>query len=270
MRKQNVIVTTAIIVMIGISLLATASAQTRVPGVSVGDSFKYSFDFNMNVSNSSFTLPSLIEGLLAQVENIDSVQTTVTEVSGSKVTMETTIQFKNGTQQSATSTFDVASGQNTSQEGTFGMLLIASNLNAGDQIYTTGSSGTINETITKPYPSGSRQVNHQNVVMNYEVSQQELEGTGITEAIRQSNTQDTYWDKQTGALVQMSYNMTTRSEQIDADLALNVQLVQSSAFAIPEFPITTLIVILALFASAFIVAFRYRQVKTKNLGSFMP
>jgi hypothetical protein len=243
--------------MIAVSMLASTSAQTRVPGVSVGDSFKYSFDFSINVSNSSFTLPSLVEGLLAEVENIDSVQATVTQISGSTVTMQTAMQFKNGTEQTATSTFNVANGQDTTEESAIGMFLISANLNAGDQIYESGSRGTINETITKAYPSGSRQVNHQNIIMNYDVSQEELEGTGITNALQQTNTQNTYWDKQTGALVEMSYSMTTRSEQINADIALNVELIESSTFTVPEFPAAFLFVVLALAVSAFAVTVRY-------------
>ncbi len=256
--------------MIGASLLSIAAAQTRVPGVSVGDSFKYTFDFNINVTNSSLNFPSsLFEGLMAQVENIDSVQANVTQVSGTVVTMQTALQFKNGTQQTATSSFDVATGQDTSQEGSIATFLIAANLNAGDQIYTSGSSGTINETITKNYASGSRQVNHQNIVMNYDVSQDELQGTGITVALQQTNTQDSYWDKQTGALVEMSYSMVTRSTQVNATITLNVQLVDSNVFtvteqSIPEFPSATLFVVLALAISAFAVAVRHKRVTAKK------
>ena len=261
----------SLVILIGISMLCFASAQTRVPGVSVGDRFKYSVNFSMNASNSSITLTNLIEGLLSQVENIDSVQANVTQVAGSKVTMQAVMQFKNGTQQSTTSTFDVANGQDTAQEGTIGLLLIAANLNAGDQIYTTGSGGTINETVTRTFPSGSRQVNHQNIVMNYDVSPEELQGTGITTALQQSNTEDTYWDKQTGALVEMSYNMTTRSQQVNADISLHVQLIESNVFAVsqdsvPEFPAITLFAILALAVLVFAVAIRYKGISAKSVS----
>ena len=253
------IIVASIILLIGMSFLGFVSAQTREPGVSIGDSFKYSFEFNVDVSDSSFVPPSLFEDLMEEVKNIDSVQATVTQISGSVVTMQTVIQFENGTQQSETTTFDVANGEDSTQEANIGMFLIAANLNAGDNIYASGKGGAINETVTRSYPSGSREVNHQSIVLNYDVGLDELDGTGITEGLQQSNMQDTYWDKQTGALVEMTFNMVTRSSVINADIDLNVQLVDSSVFVVPEFPASSILVVLALGVSTLVVVFRYKK-----------
>jgi hypothetical protein len=265
-KSSNVIF--LIILIAGVLLTNTASAQTRVPGVSVGNSFKYTFDFEMNVSSSSFNLPDLLDELISQVKNIDSVSITVTQVSGSVVTMQTAIQFKNNTQQSTSNSFDIANGPNTSQEGTIGLFLVAANLSSGDQIYVGSDSGAINETVTRAYLSDSRLVNHQRTVMNYNVSSEELEGTGITNALQQSNTQDTYWDKQTGVLVEMNYSLVTRSEQINADIALNFQIVESNVFnvenpTIPEFSSTTMVV-LALAVSALVTTVCCKGLKRKE------
>ena len=83
-------------------------------------------------------------------------------------------QFKNGTQQSDTGTTDVSTGQ-----GNLTMFLIAANLNPNDQIYQGNNNEKINETITRTYPSGDRQVNHENITMNYNVTQEELTSFGI-------------------------------------------------------------------------------------------
>ena len=265
------IIVASIMLLIGMLSLGFVSAQTRVPGVSVGDNFKYSFDFNMDVSDSSFLPPSFFEDLLEEVKNIDSVQATVTQISGSVVTMDTVLQFENGTQKSETTTFDVANGEDTTQEVNIGMFLIAANLNAGDNIYASGNGGTINETVTRSYPSGSREVNHQSIIMNYDVGQDELEGTGITEDLQLSNTQDTYWDKQTGALVEMSFSMVARSSIINANIDFNVQIVDSSVFVVPEFPATTALIVLALGISTLVVVFHYKQGGAKSSSfSFKP
>lgn len=263
MKNQGVIAAFSIMLMIGIPLLiSTTSAQTRIPGVAVGDSFKYTFDYNMNFGDSSFDFPSLFEGLQSEAEDIDFVQATVTQVSGSTVTIQTVIQFANGTQQSDTGSIDVATGQDTTQKQGLSMILIAANLNPGDQIYPDGISGTINETVTKTYPSGSRQVNHQNIVMNYNVSQEELTNLGITTPLQQTNTQDLYWDKQTGALVELSYTMVTKSTQINADISINVVLAESNTFVVPEYPIELLVAVLVLVVSALAIAtIRYRFLK---------
>jgi hypothetical protein len=263
MKNQGIIVAFSVMLMIGIPLFfGTTSAQNRMPGVSVGDSFKYTFDSNLNLGDSSFDLPSLLEGLQSEAQNIDFAQATVIQVSGSTVTMQTTIQYKNGTQQSDTGSIDVATGQDTTQKQSINMLLIAANLNPGDQIYSDGISGTINDTVTKTYPSGNRQVNHQNIVMNYNVSQEELADFGITTPLQQTNTQDLYWDKQTGALTEMTYKMVTKSTQINADISINVALTESNTFTIPEYPITPLLAVLVLVISAItITKIRFRSSK---------
>src|SRR4030042_4108132 len=116
MKNPKILITVTVMLIVGLSFLCLASAQSRVPGVSVGDSFTYTFDFQFDVSDSSFNLPSLFEGLVAEVENIDSVTASVTQVSGSTVTLQTVMQFKNGTQQTGMGTIDVATGQDTTQE----------------------------------------------------------------------------------------------------------------------------------------------------------
>ncbi len=177
-------------------------------------------------------------------ESIDSLQITITDVTGSSVTSQMVMQFKNGTQQSSTGVTDVATGQ-----GNMTTFLIASNLNPGDQILEGSNNEKINETITRTYSSGAREVNHESIIMEYNVTQEELTDFNIEGPLQQTNTQDTYWDKQTGALVEMSYKMVTRSEQVNADISVDVALVESSFTAIPEYP-AIIIVLVSLIASS--------------------
>ena len=184
---------------------------------------------------------------MEQAKAIDWVQITITDVSGSSVTSQTVMQFKNGTQQSSTSATNVATGQ-----GNLTMFLVAANLNTNDQIYVGNNNEIINETITRTYPSGQREVNHELIIMEYNVSQEELTGFNILGSLQQNNSQDIYWDKQSGSLVEMSYKMVTRSEQVNATISVNVELVESSLYTIPEFP-SIIVVIIALVTSTFAI-----------------
>ena len=223
-------------------LLSSALAQTRVAGVSAGNTFKYTYALDANVSSTEFALPTLFEALMEQARAIDWVQITITNVSGTSVTAQMIMQFKNGTQQSSTGITDVATGQ-----GNLTMFLIAANLNSNDQIYSGNTNEKINATITRTYPSGSRQVNHEAITMEYNVTEEELSDFNMA-ALQQSNSQDIYWDKQLGSLVEMSYRMVTRSEEVNADISVNVALVESNVYTVPEYP-AWIIVLLALTAS---------------------
>jgi hypothetical protein len=244
MKNLKIFASIAVLFLLSISSLSSVFAQTRVPGVSVGDTFKYTYTLDLNTPNTDLTIPSVFDALMQQAESIDSVQITITDVSGSSVTSQTVIQFKNGTQQSSTDVTDLATGL-----GNMTMFLIASNLSQGDQIFPGNNYDKINETITRTYSSGSREVNHQVVIMEYNVTQEELTGFNIEGPLQQTNSQDTYWDKQTGALVEMSYAMVTRSEKVNADISVNVNLVESTFTSIPEYPML-IIVLVSLIASS--------------------
>ena len=209
---------------------------------------KYTYSFDTSLGELSTNLfPDIIQALIDQAKSIDWVQINITKVSGTTVTAQMIMQFENGTQQSETGTTDVSTGQ-----GNLTMFLIASNLKANDQIYQGNDDAIINETITR----GARQVNHESIIMNYNVTQEELAAFGITEPLQQTNTQDIYWDQQSGALVEMSYKMATRSNLINADISVNVALVESNDLpvpetTVPEYPVT-IFVIIALAASTIV------------------
>jgi hypothetical protein len=192
---ENLKIIGALATVIMLSSLSGAFAQTRLPGVAVGDSFKYTYTFDMNLDDgdTESVLPSFFQALIDQTKNIDSTQVTITDVSGITVTMQTILQFKNGTQQSNTGVTDVSTGI-----GDSALSLIAANLTANDPIYEGNDYEIINETITQTTAFGERQVNHQSIMMNYDVTQEELSGFGITGPLNQTNAQDTYWDKQSG------------------------------------------------------------------------
>jgi hypothetical protein len=157
---ENLKIIGALATVIMLSSLSGAFAQTRLPGVAVGDSFKYTYTFDMSVDDgdTESIIPSFFQALIDQAKNVDSAQVTITDVSGTAVTLQTILQFKNGTQQSSTGVTDVSTGIGDST-----LSLIAANLTANDPIYEGNDYEIINETITQTTAFGERQVNHQSI-----------------------------------------------------------------------------------------------------------
>lgn len=259
MKNLKIIGALTIVIILS-AISGSALAQTRMPGVAVGNSFKYTYSLDMNVSSTQYTMPSLFESLIEQAKAIDWVQITITNVSGTSVTAQIVMQFKNGTQQSNSGTTDVETG-----EGTLSTFLIAANLNPNDQIYSGNDNQKINETITQTYPSGTRQVNHESITMNYKVTQEELSGFNITGPLQQSNSQDINWDKQLGSLVEMSYKMVTQSSQVNADISVNVTLVESNVYTVPEYP--AIIIALIALAASTITTIKLHQKEPKTIAT---
>jgi hypothetical protein len=241
--KSATKITVIALILICVSYLGLASGQSRQPGVMIGDTFKYTFNFEINATNSQYDFLSLFESLSTLVRDMDWIQVKITQVSGTTVTAQTTIQFKNGTQQSNTQTTDVATG-----EGELSMFLIAANLGPNDKIYANNEAA-INGTQTKNYPSGTREINYQTINMSFVVSQEELADFNITGPLQQINLQQTSWDKQTGTLVEMSYSMVSRSELLNADICLNVELIETNLYVIPEYTGLTYLAIILVASS---------------------
>lgn len=254
MKKLAMLTTSITIIFVSVLVLGAAAGQTYTPGVVAGNVFKYQFNFDATVNgDNQFELPSLFDSLVEQAKSIDWVEVTITDVSGSTVNAQMVTQFKNGTQETTEGSVDVATG-----EGDLGMFLIASNLGPNSPLHMN-SNEIINGTTTRTYSSESRNVNYEKITMEYDVSQEELSDFNISVPLNQVNTQESYWDKQTGALVEMSYHMSTTSSLVNADITLNVNLLESNVYTIPEFPALILILVL-LFVPTFAVL-RFRKQK---------
>jgi len=244
MKKFGIFTVIILTVTLVASLFGTVSAQTYSPGVAVGDVYKYKFEFTADINGSEQTImPSIFETLIEQTKSIDWIQMTITNVSVSIIEAETLTQFKTGYQQTYTGTVDVASG-----EGELAQFLIASNLQVNDPI-RIDSDDIINGTTTRTYDNESRELNYEKLVMEFDEPFEEFAKYNISVPLKQVNTQESYWDKQTGSIVEMSYRMITESSQVNATMTVSINLVESSVFSVPEYP-TILVVLLILIVPA--------------------
>jgi hypothetical protein len=251
MKKIGIGATTIIIITLFASLIGTANATIYTPGVKVGDVFKYQYNLSMNLDTQQLMLPTIFEAIMEQAKSIDWIQMTVTNVTSSKIDVQMLTQFKNQTQQTYNGTVDVSAGL-----GELNQFLIAANLAVDSPLYT-GSQEKINGTTTRTYSSGSRELNYETISMEYNVTQEELTQFNITGPLKETNTQNVYWDKQTGSLVEMTYHMATEAPTFNSDITVNITLIESNVFTVPEYP-ALLIVLLVLIVPAF-VAIKFRK-----------
>jgi hypothetical protein len=221
------------------ALVAAASAQTRAVGVSVGDTFKYSYSTSWS-SNDSTATPS--QSLIDL--NGSQLQVDITAISGTNITAKVTGLYKNGSKTTEDGWIDVNTG-----EGNFTPFIISANLAAGDSIYSSSdySAMIINETATKTYSSSvTRDTNHLNM------SEPVIEGL--------SGQSDMYWDKSTGVLVEMSTETVNQTATYTTTSSLDAQIISSSVWTVPEFPDWTLamVTLIALTSATTLIPRRKR------------
>jgi hypothetical protein len=197
---KNKLIALLVILIELISLAGTAFAQTAVAGVSVGQTFNYSYSLNWSSTDPTATVPTEY----VELNKTQSIQIHVTDISGSKISLEKTSVLKDGTQTQETGYIDINSG---TIEINYGSLIVGANLNVNDKLYPSGGHAIINDVSIRTYPSGQRETNHY-----------------IYESTDQNNYEKTeiYFDKQTGVAVNYFYenretsngNTTTTTETL--------------------------------------------------------
>lgn len=196
--------------MVGITLV---QAQATV-GVSKGDEFEYT---TYSVFNSDFfdTPPAdMVERNQTQWQRV-----TVTDVTGSKISVQVITHFRNGTEAEVDGFCDVDTGETTVAQVAF----IGANLNSYDTINPSAADPYyVNATIVRDYADGQRETN----LLSF-VQTEETQEVGTYTRITQY-----YFDKATGVLVEFLYDFYYTG--LSSTLYFN--LVSSNVWVIPEFP----------------------------------
>ncbi len=190
-QYEGMIAVVVAVLVLGMTPISVAQEV----GVEEGDWVKYGH-FTASWSGTG------TEDALATLKDIDWMKVEVKSVSGTEVTAETTILYKNGaTTPSSTTTIDVATGEGTGGGLFIVIMLIAADLEEGDSIpQQYGSALEINGTVTRIYCGATRSVNF------IELTVSTPEGTSTAEA---------YWDQATGVLMEtsISASVTTPTAQ---------------------------------------------------------
>jgi hypothetical protein len=239
--NSRIVLLSLISIFLLFALVVATSAQTRTIGVGVGNTFTYGVTVSWSSNDTTATPPSY----LVDANNTQWAELTITAISGTNVTGQTTVLYKNTTQITSGGWADV----NTGSGENLTVLIISANLAKGDSIYNSSqyNTETINETVSRTYLSGPRDTNHINVST--------LSGT-------QSMTTDYYWDKSTGVAVELLRGFTNQTGAYTTTWSEDLQITNSNVWTVPEFPTwTSALLILIAVTSATIIIARKRQPK---------
>ncbi len=165
-------------------------AQERAPGVSIGNEFTYSQKSHWVSSNSEISMPAG----LAEINMTDYYKVIITGVSGSNVSTHTKWLFLNGTSIELDGS---VSTETTAYQGGY-WIIIGSNLNQGDRVHPNfpQDQSVVNETVTWNYQGYQRQTNH--LKLDFLNEKSDIPNATYVETV------DTYFDRQTGALVYLN------------------------------------------------------------------
>ncbi len=204
-----------------LGLASQVSAQTRVPGVKVGDHFTYSLVAYWSSSNASATPPSVY----VDFNNTSRYKTTITAVEADNVTSTDVLRFNNRTEKSATVIQSVETGESYYKNGL--VVLIGANLTLNDPLHlSSDDSSKVNQTTLVDYGGIVRDTN----AVTYIQMIQDLLGTT-------GSGNSTYlFDKETGVLVERRDDTSLTG---GATVSIIVMLKETNRWAVTDFKQTT-------------------------------
>ncbi len=196
-----------------LAVMAIVQAQATV-GVSKGDEFEYTM-YSLWNSNFLDTPPSD----MVELNRTQWVKVAVTEVSGSKISLNVTTHFRNGTEQVKDGYCDVDTGERSDDEIP---PFIGANINTYGEVNPSADNPFyINATIIMDYEDGQRETNLLSFV---ETEENEQVGTYTRIA-------EYYFDKATGVPVKYRYDFYYTGLRN----VIYYDLVSSNVWVIPEF-----------------------------------
>jgi hypothetical protein len=194
-----------------------AFAQTANVGVAKGETFDYSYSIQWSSNDPTAVMPSSY----AELNNTQTIQFTVTDISNAQISLEKTTTFKNGTQTSENGYININTGD---IEINYGMVIVGSGLNVGDKLYPVGGHAIVNSTTTRTYPSGQRET-------NYYISQ-----TGTPDNLVQL---EIYYDKLVGAAVNYYWENTETSDNYTTSTTETLTSTNANVWVVANNPIAT-------------------------------
>jgi len=217
-KRQSRIVMLLSILLIVIIILAIIvytnlgnQPAEAIPGVTKGDVFTYNVMGIVNTKDPDAEIPAQILDL----NNTDWYRVTVTDVSGPDVSIDTVQHFKNGTEIAGTGTVNVETGINSPVNGFW--TIFAANLRKNDRIRPNGPErSTVNATLDRDYGVGvTRETNALSIITQYYDS----ENPDIT----YTEYGNTYFDRQTGMLVELRYISVYTDPQVTLTLLWKIR-----------------------------------------------
>ena len=244
MKKRTVLLTLISVFLLSAMVLTSAVAQPRIVGVNVGDWYKYGeieVDWSSNDPNATIPLQNFTE--------MEWMTMLVEDISGTNVTGQMTVHFENGTEEIQDGYVDIDTGDGENAT----LWIISANLDVNDTIYSSldYSDWRINETISRIYPDGLRNTNHLNLTVV-------IDEMGIYMYV----SMNYYWDKTTGALVEMAQEYNQTMGETETSWSLLIRITESNVWVIPEFATLTSTLFVLIVLTIAITIYKRRLPKT--------
>jgi hypothetical protein len=162
---------------------------------------------------------------------MSGMNVTVLSVVNSTVTYQEVTYNSTGIVHDSTQDVDVETGSYS-----YEYLFIAANLTAGDIIYTRDNNTWINETALASYLGQQLETNNLSSFVNHT----DISFIGLPYYFSASVSQNYYWHRQSGMLLEMKFEFSTNrasgNDVLVGHLVLNAVAALSIPPVIPEFP----------------------------------
>jgi len=265
--NKKIILLTLVSVFLLSATIVTSSAQERIVGVTVGNSFKYGdivVNWNTNDPNATFPPPGW--EIFEEKNETEWLLLSVEDVSGTNITFQSTEHFKNDTERIRGGYIDIDTGdssEETAETTDMTSIAISANLNANDTIYSSGSYSTqkINETVVRTYPRDSvGETNHLNMTKEYSFTVNETEYYFY-------QTVNFYWDRSTGILVEFSFEGINQIGEYLTTWSFLLRITESDVWVVPEFStLTSILLVFIVITTAIVLSI---HVQVMNFGTFL-
>jgi len=252
MKQKLVLLNFISVFLLSAMVVSAAAAQQRTVGVTEGSWFKYEVEVNWNSTDPDVLFPPMDDEEWEITKATEWVKMTVTGVSGTNVSLQYLCHFKNGTEENGEDYVDVETGDGANAT----LTIISANLGVNDTLYTSGDYSTwaINETITRTYPDGVRNINHLNFTYEYSWAINETEYYFY-------QSLNLYWDKETGILVEESFELYDQAGEYLTIWTTASKLADSSVWVIPEFPAGSSMLVISVILTVTIISIERRLTK---------
>lgn len=247
--NRKIVLFTLFLVFLSSTMVATVSARTV--GVWMYDEFECGDIVAYWYSTDPTATP---DPSLEELNETELYRIRVVGISGTNITLQMTVEFKNGSSETDIGYIDIDTG-----EGNMSNAVIGADLNAGDPIYIS-SPMIINETIPRNYPDGPRSTNHLNMTQ---------ESTWPWGSQRFSLNY--YWDREIGIFVEMYVEFFMESFEGPAGVESPgsittwselIKITSSNRWVVPEYPTFASILTLTITFTAILVIYKRRLFKT--------
>jgi len=203
------------------SLAATDTPDIAV-GVDVGDWVRYQITASWTSNGSNPEPPSDF----TELDRIEWVKNIVLAISGTNITFERVVHYRDGNETTSVEYTDVETGA-CSEIGT--LMFVAANLAKDDVIHASPTEDyNLTEAVTRTYMEVIRATNHLNVSMLYD--------DPYTDDMTLF-TANYYWDKTTGVLCERPGTYVSYIEGVLTSLAVNEKMIDTNLWGPNTHPV---------------------------------